>query len=247
MSSPNHACSSKSRRLGFIAVLAGLALAGCSSPDAPKTDKSESTATSSRATHAESKTTTSRAPKPDGKVTRENVIFKVDGGARLYEIKFKADGAKLVDPDEREIARFNVDGHKLKVKLPDDSVVAYVVAKPSEFQIRDASQENKLFELKAQDDGDWKLKDADDGVLAVIKKRDYGFEIEDGAEKSLAKSKLKDGKRSLRDADDRTLLYTKGDFPPISVACLGLDQIDSLQVRAGLAVAVLLLKTDVNH
>ena len=93
--------------------------------------------------------------------------------------------------------------------------------------------------MKRQSDGDWKLKDGDDRLLAVIKKRDYGFEIEDASDKSLFKSKLKDGKRSLRNAADDTVLYTKDEFPPISVACLGLEQIESLPVRAGLAVAVL--------
>ena len=170
---------------------------------------------------------------------RENVTFKAGSGDRLYEVKFEADGAKLVDPDEKEIARFNVAGQKVKVKLADDSVVAYIVVKAGEFQIRDESQKTELFELKGQSDGDWKLKDGEDHLLAVIKKRDYGFEIEDGAEKSLFKSKLKDGKRSLRNANDETVLYTKDEFPPLGVACLGLEQIESLPVRAGLAVALL--------
>jgi hypothetical protein len=172
-------------------------------------------------------------------LARKNITFKTGAGERLYEFKFEDDGAKLVDPEEQEIARFNVQDRKVKIKLPDETVVAYIVAKDGEFQIRDESQKVELFEMKSQADGDWKLKDGEDRLLSVIKKRDYGFEIEDGSEKSLFKSKLKDGKRSLRNAAEDTVLYTKDEFPPISVVCLGLDKIDSLPIRAGLAFALL--------
>lgn len=184
---------------------------------------------------------TSPVKTPASNPDRENINFKDGSGARLFEVKFKADGAKLVDADEQEIARFNVDGRKLKIKLPDDTVVAYVVAKDGEYQIRDETQKVELFELKSQPDGDWKLKDGNDGPLAVIKKRDYGYEIEDGQENSLSKSKLKDGKRSLRNADDRTVLSTRNEVSPLCIACLGLDQIESLPMRAGLMAAVMLI------
>ena len=91
-----------------------------------------------------------------------------------------------------------------------------------------------------QSDGDWKLKDGNDALLAVIKKRDYGYEIEDGNEQSLFKSKLKEDKRSLRNASDETVLSTRGTISPLCVAVLGLEQIESLPIRAGLATAVML-------
>jgi hypothetical protein len=220
---------------------------GCSSepdispaPDASATHTSPATEAVSNTGSSEPVKTTSEPDTGQLNFDRENIGFKTGSGERLYEIKFKDDGAKLVDPDEQEIARFNVDGQKVKIKLPDESVAAYVVVKDGEFQVRDASQKVELFELKSQPDGDWKLKDGNDKVLAVIKKRDYGYEIEDGAENSLFKSKLKGDKRSLRDANDETVLYSKDDISPLSVACLGLEQIESLPVRAGLATAVLL-------
>jgi hypothetical protein len=204
-------------------------------PASPATETASNTGGSSAPVETTSETVAGKL-----NLDRENIGFKTGSGERLYEIKFKDDGAKLVDPDEQEIARFNVDEQKVKIKLPDESVAAYVVVKDGEFQIRDESQKVELFELKGQSDGDWKLKDGDDKVLAVIKKRDYGYEIEDSADNSLFKSKLKGDKRSLRNAKDETVLYSKDDISPLSVACLGLEQIESLPVRAGLAAAVLL-------
>ena len=178
---------------------------------------------------------------------RDNIGFKNRDGETIYELKFKDDGgAKLVDLKENELARFTVSDAKLKVKLPDDSVVAYIVAKPDGFVIRDETQKTELFDMKRQSDGDWKLKTADEKVVAVVQKRDYGYEIEDGDEVSLSKAKLKSGKSSLRNADDETVLYTKDEIPTLCIAVLSLDQIESLPVRAGLSAAVLLLSKEGN-
>jgi hypothetical protein len=235
------------RLLCLPGLLTLCAAVGCSSDldiptpaDTSATQPSPATEPVSIASRSEPLKTT---PEPKtGKLNlgRENIGFKTGSGERLFEIKFKDDGAKLVDPDEQEVARFKIDGQKVKIKLPDESVAAYIVVKDGEFQIRDESQKVELFELKSQSDGDWKLKDGDDKVLAVIKKRDYGYEIEDSAENSPFKSKLEGDKRSLRDAEDETVLYSKDDITPLSVACLGLEQIESLPIRAGLATTVLL-------
>lgn len=178
---------------------------------------------------------------------REDIGFKNGDGEPVYELKFKEDGgAKLVDPTEREIARYTVSATKLKVKLPDDSVVAYIVEKSDGFEIRDETQKIELFDMKRQSDGDWKLKTADDTVLAVVKKRDYGFEIEDGDDVSLSKAKLKAGKSSIRNADDETVLYTKDEIPSLCMAVLSLNEIESLPVRVGLTSAMLLLSNEGN-
>ena len=221
----------------LLTVFASLTLLiGCSSD--PEVTPDSGTTTPE---HSAGSTTPATDPDPaPSKQDRENIGFKTGAGERLYEIKFKADGAKLVDSDEMEMARFKVDGKKVTVKLPDETVAAYIIVKDREFQVRDESQKVELFELKSQSDGDWKLKGSNDQLLAVIKKRDYGYEVEDAAERSLLKSKLKDGKYSLRDAEDNSVLYTKDAISPLSVACLGLEQIESLAVRTGLATTILL-------
>jgi len=186
----------------------------------------------------------SQSRQPVSGVAHENIGFKNGAGDRLYEIKFKDNGAKLVDPDEQELARFTVSGRKLKIKLPDDSVAGSVTLESNGFEIRDSDGKTELFDLKRQPDGDWKLKTADETPLAVLKKRDYGYEIEDPQETSLFKAKLKSGKSSLRDAADQTVLYTKDPIPTLCVAVLGLEQIESLPLRAGLSAAVLLLSNE---
>lgn len=216
---------------------------GCGSSEEPT--PAPSAIASDQNPETEESTGTSHGDATAQPASRQKISFRKGAGEDLYELKFKDDGgAKLVDSDEAEIARFTVSGGKLKVKLPDDSVVAYVVARENGFEIRDESQKTELFDMKRYPDGDWKLKLADESVLAVVKKRDYGYEIEDGNEASLFKVKLKSGKTSLRTAQDETVLYTKNSIPTLCVAVMGLKQIDSLPIRAGLSAAVLLLSNE---
>ena len=135
--------------------------------------------------------------------------FKATDGNVAFSIKPKDDGAKLVDANEQEMARFNLSGTKLKIKGPDDTVLGYVIASDGKYKIEDADQKNELWKLQPQSDGDWKLEDGKDQLIYKIKVREYGFEIEDGAENSKYKIKLKDDKTSIRDASDKTVYYTK--------------------------------------
>lgn len=175
------------------------------------------------------------SPTPDdgGKVK-----FKDGSGEAVYSLKAKDDGAKLVDAEEQELARFTLSGSKVKVKGPDDEVLGYIIGEGARFKIEDAEQTRVLFELQRQADGDWKLEDGDEVPIYRIKKRDYGFELEDPAGRSLAKIKVKEEKTSLRDPAEQTLLYTKDPIRPLAMACLGLEAIVSLEMRAGLMFRV---------
>lgn len=165
---------------------------------------------------------------------REKIKFKSDDGKTAFSIKPQDDGAKLVDADEMELARFNVDGNKLKIKAPDDEVMGYIVAADGQYKIKNAQQDVELWELQRQDDGDWKLKDGQETLIYKIKVRDYGFEIEDADEVSRFKVKLKDGKSSLRDASDKTVFSTHDSLPTIAVACLGCEAIEKIEFRSAL-------------
>ncbi len=89
--------------------------------------------------------------------------------------------------------------------------------------------------------GTGKLEDGHGKLLSKIKKREYGFEIEDAMDTSLAKVKTRDGKVSLRDASDRTRYATHSSAAhPILVACLGLDQAGDLTMKTALLVRVAL-------
>jgi len=171
--------------------------------------------------------------------TFSRVQIKDASGQDVWEFKGKDDGAKVVDAKERELFRLNLKDHKLKIKLPDDSVIGYVSAKPGEFKVLDSSGQKELFELQRQADGDWKLKDVKDQLLVRIKKRDYGYELESPHEKSLFKCKLKDGKASLRDAQDLTIYSSKDTSSTLALSCLGLKALPSDGVRLGLAAVVM--------
>lgn len=100
--------------------------------------------------------------------------YKTSDGDVAFSLKPEDDGAKLVDAEEREVARFNLSGAKLKIKGPDDEVLGYVIASNGKFKIEDADQENVLWKLQRQSDGDWKLEDGKDHLICKIKARGNG-------------------------------------------------------------------------
>lgn len=168
----------------------------------------------------------------------EKIKLKVDGGETAFSLKAKDDGGKLVDASEAELARFNLSPGKLKVKAPDDEVIAFIVIADRQFKLEDASQTTTRWKLQRQADGDWKLEDGEQQLLYKIKHRNYGFEVESATEESVCKVKRKGDKTSLRDASEQTVLYTKDAIHPLALACFGLDQLEDNRLRAGLAVAV---------
>lgn len=168
----------------------------------------------------------------------EKLKFKRDDGSEAFSLKFKTDGAKLVDGSDQELARLNLDdSQKVKIKGPDDAVLGYVVSKEGYWKIENAEQTQELFILRRQDDGDYKLEDGNDQPLYRIKARDYGFEIETPDKQSLYKVKVNGEKTSLRDANDATVLSTKSPIVPAAMASFGLDQLSPEQ-QAALAFAV---------
>ena len=171
----------------------------------------------------------------------EKIKFKTGDGDAAFSLKPEPDGAKLVDAEERELARFNRDGSKLKIKGPNDDVLGYVIASDGKFKIEDSEQEVELWNLQQQSDGDWKLEDGQGQLIYKVKLREYGLEIEDPSETSLFKVKLKEGKTSLRDAADQTLYSTKDSVPTVAMASLGFESIESLPLQMGLMTMLIIV------
>ena len=164
----------------------------------------------------------------------DKVKFKSGAETTVFSLKPMDDGAKLVDANEREIARYNLSESKLKIKGPNDKVLGYITASGSDFKVKNAEQDVELWKLQQQDDGEWKLEDGNDKIIYKIKMREYGYEIEDNADNSLYKVKFKDGKTSLRDQEEKTVCYTKDNVSTLAVTCLGFEEIESLEIKAGL-------------
>jgi hypothetical protein len=176
-----------------------------------------------------------------GQSLAAKIKFEDGLGKMVFSIKPEDDGAKLVDASDHEIARYQLKGEKLKIKDSTDHVLGYISGSRGKYDLKDPGQKTVLFELKRQEDGDWKLKDGHEKLLAKIKKRAYGFEIEDAQEKSLAKVKTKNGKVSLRDASDRTRYATRSSAAsPLLLTCLGLDEVGDVSMRAAILVRIAL-------
>jgi hypothetical protein len=170
--------------------------------------------------------------------TTDKIEFKLENGAEVFTIKLKPDGAKLVNANNQELARFKLDEkQKLKIKGADDRTLGFIVAEGDRWKVKNANQTQELYILRRQADGDYKLEDGSDSEIYRIKKRDYGWEIETQTKQSLYKIKVKDGKTSLRDASDKTVLYIKAELAPIAIACFGFDVLTQEQ-KAALAYMV---------
>ena len=166
------------------------------------------------------------------------VKIKDGAGAELYTIKPKDDGAKLVDAQENELARLKVDASgKIKIKDAQDAVLGYVKPDGDKIKVKDASQEKTLFVLRRYPDGRVKLETGDDALVLKLKPKDYGYKVEGPDEAPRFKVKVKDGKTSVRDEAENTLLYTKDPIPPLAMAVLGMDELTREQ-RVALASAV---------
>ena len=173
------------------------------------------------------------------KVAFEKIKLKNAKGKTAFSLKPQPDGAKLVDGKEKEVARYKLSPGKLKIKDANDKTLAYIIMAHPHLHIEDAKQEERLWKLQRQSDGDWKLERRNDTLVYRIKKRSYGFEIETPKKQSLHKVKFKSGKTSLRDAKDQTVLSTKNKIDPLALSCLGLEAVKDQRIRFGLAVAML--------
>jgi len=226
---------------------------GCGTPETPPVPEAPA-APSASAPSADTAAADASIPETSDTLTAEasetpattvkgisaKLKFKGADGEVSFSVKPEADGAKLVDAKEQEIARFTVAQNKLKVKDAADTVLGYVVVVDDHFKIKNADQTQELYKLHAQADGDWKLEDGGGKMIYKIKKREYGFEIEDGQDNSLSKVKLNSGKTSLRNTAEETVLYTKDDIDTLAFACMGFEAVKSQPLQAGLMTMVII-------
>ncbi len=176
-------------------------------------------------------------PSSNAEVSTEKIKFKQSDGAEKFSLKFKPDGAKLVDSADNELARLTLDGNKVKIKDAADAVLGYVVSQDGYWKLENAAQSEEMYVLRRQDDGDYKLETGDDTPVYRIKARDYGYEIETPEKESLYKVKVKKGKISLRDTREETVLSTKSAMTPVAMTPFGFDVLTPPQ-QAALAYAV---------
>ncbi len=216
--------------LSFIGV--SLIVLGCS----PSTITTETIEANAPAQPTVSSTVATE-PAQDAQSSSEKIKFKQADGAEKYSLKPMPDGAKLVDGADNELARLTLDGNKIKIKDAADTALGYVVSQEGYWKLENAAQTEELYILRLQADGDLKLEDGADQPIYRIKVRDYGYEIETPEKQSLYKVKAKDGKISLRDASENTVLSTKSAMVPVAMTPFGFEVLTPPQ-QAALAYAV---------
>jgi hypothetical protein len=173
----------------------------------------------------------------------DKIKFRDEAGKTTFSLKLKDDGGKLVDGNEKELARYTCKEHKVKIKDAEDKVLGYVIivgepAKIERLRLEGPDEKTELFVLKHQPDGDWKLEDPQQMRVYTIKKRDYGAEIKDAKDESLYKVKNKEGHTSLRNEAEKTVYHTNEAISAPAMACLGLDKISDVRLRAALMFAI---------
>jgi hypothetical protein len=227
-------------KCGLLLSFCLFAWSGCGSAIDEGAGKKDGSPAPAIESSTKSESTATDAQPANSKSLAAKIKIKTANGDTAFSIKPQDNGAKLVDSKEKEIARFVLDGSKMKVKNADETVLGYVVAyDDGYYKIKNADQTVDLYKFQPQSDGDWKLEDDMDKLIYKIKKRSYGFEIEDNAETSLFKAKLKEGKNSLRNAKDETVYSTKDQIPILAMVCLGLETLDETDSRLELQAALM--------
>lgn len=183
-------------------------------------------------------TTSTSAQESGSTASGKNAFkFKLKDGAgnTAYFLKYDGEDGKLLDGNEKELCRFKRSGTKFKIQDANQQTVGSITGYPGRFKIED---ENGKGILEFQQSGDdWKLKNEKEVMMLRIKSRDYGFETEKPDNSRYTKVKVKDGKKSLRDKDEKTLLYTKDDLSAKAIVALGFKALDE-RYRFGLALAI---------
>lgn len=168
----------------------------------------------------------------------DKLRFKDDVGKTLWSLKLKDDGAKLVDGNDQELARYTRSEKRIKIKDSADKVLGYVTLEADSFRLEAADQRTELYTLRRQAEGGWKLEDPQRARVVTLKPRDYGVELEDARSTGLYKVKHKSGKTSLRNSADKTVYRTDETISPAAMGCLGFDKIADLRLRVALLFAL---------
>ncbi len=175
-----------------------------------------------------------------------SVDFKQDDGSAAFKFLHSTDRGELLDASGKVLMTFSENKGKDKViRVQDNSnkIVCYVkVAKTNDhIKIEDGSN-HLLYKLNIESDGDYKLKDAAGNTMYKLKEESYGFKIKEGNDsEGLYKIKQKDGKNSLKNAEGKTVLYSKSEMPKVILACFGMDKLPK-DLQYALAYSLLFVR-----
>jgi hypothetical protein len=168
----------------------------------------------------------------------EKIKFRTEFGADLFALKQQANGAKLVDGNDEELAKMreNTPG-KIKIKNPAEQVLGYVIREKGVWKLENQASSASLYTLKRENAAFYILEDAANQPIYYIKQQNNSWEVNTPNKNLVYQVRIRDGKTSLRNSSATTVFYTKSTISPIAFACFGLDVLTREQ-QAALAYAV---------
>ena len=123
----------------------------------------------------------------------EEPIELWDAGERLLcAVQPTADGWSVQLPGGAVLGTLAVSDDRVKLADPDGVVVLKVKVKEYGAEIEDG-QGVRRFKLKQDDEGHWKVRDADDETVLKCKRKSDGFEVRTADGTTVAKVKARGG------------------------------------------------------
>jgi hypothetical protein len=168
----------------------------------------------------------------------EKIKFRTEFGADLFALKQQANGAKLVDGNDEELAKMreNTPG-KIKIKNNAEQVLGYVIREKGLWRLENQVSSASLYTLKRENAASYMLVDATNKPIYHITKQNNSWEVNTANKNLVYQVRIRDGKTSLRNSSATTVFYTRGKISPVAFACFGLDVLTREQ-QAALAYAV---------
>ncbi|BAZ31271.1 hypothetical protein NIES4074_37430 [Cylindrospermum sp. NIES-4074] len=216
-----------------ILVFSIASIFGCSNGVKTPTDKAEVNSQPSTATTANNTTTNTNVDTKTDKIK-----FKTEGGSDLFALKQQADGAKLVDGNNKELARIKLDKPgRIKFKDAADKVLGYVVTEKDSWKLENPDKKQTSYILRKQNNDAYQLEDSAKKIVYQIKRRNDGWEIINTNNQLVYRVKIKAEKKSLINGSQKTIFSTKSALSPIAFTCLGFDVL-TREEQMALAYAV---------
>lgn len=126
----------------------------------------------------------------------EKISLKNGDGTVIWSLKPQDDGgAKLLDANEQELARYTINANgKIVVKDAADTRLGTVEGEGGKYKFVGEVEGETHWVVQRRDDGDWKVEDGGERKLLKLSAKDYGWKAKNDAGEDFFKVKNKDGK-----------------------------------------------------
>ena len=163
-----------------------------------------------------------------------HLLWNAADGTTLLDLKPGPKGYKVFDGSGALVAKLRVKDDRVKIKGPDDTEQAKLKLKSEGAELEDAAG-RRLYRIKPDAGGHWKLRDADGQTLAKFKLKADGFEVRDSAGETLAKVKSREERLAFETEAGERLSVLKGTSDARAGMWLALERLPLAQ-RAALLV-----------